>query len=155
MAGSQTPQPHQLSCTEFPGWRQPDFSLPCLIPSRQLELPVKGNGMNDMAVTDSSLFWSWWRKARLKWVLPVLQCHILNLFFSYEVKAVLDSNGTGLCPTLHSLGDKKGIDWALKIYTRNCPDASAKSKNERESSSVCPFTSQHRKLPTQTHCLLI
>lgn len=114
-------------------------------PSGSWKLPVKCNDMNDMVVTDSSLFWSLWCKTRLKWVLPILQSHILNLFFSYKVKAVLDSNGTGPCPTLHSLGDKKGIDWAFKIYTWNCPDASANSKNETESSSVCPFTSHHRK----------
>lgn len=74
----------------------------------------------------------------------MLQSHVLNPFFSYIVKAVLDSNGMGPCPTLHSLGDKKGIDWALNIYTWNCPDASAKSKNETESSSVCPLRSHHQ-----------
>lgn len=125
-------------------------------PSSSWKLPVKWNDINDTVVTDSSLFWSWWGKARLKWVLPMLQSHILNLFFSYKVKAVLDSNGMGPCPTLHSLGDKKGIDWALKVYTWNCTDASAKSKNETESSSVCPFTSHHWKSPSiQTHCPLI
>lgn len=37
VGGSQTPQPHQLSCIEFPGWRQPGLSLPSLIPFKQLE----------------------------------------------------------------------------------------------------------------------
>lgn len=72
----------------------------------------------------------------------------------FEPVFLLQSQGSarfqwhGPCPTVHSLGDKEGIDWAFKIYTWNCPDASAKSKNETESSSVCPFTEcHHRKTP--------
>lgn len=49
--------------------------------------------------------------------------NILTLFFPCTVKAILDSSEIWPCQTLHSLGDKKGIDFDfqnIQMELQNC-----------------------------------
>lgn len=76
------------------------------------------------------------------------------VFLPPLLRAMLDSNDTWPCPTLHSLGDKGDIDFGSQTLQRELPRSFSQrhckeeSTNGTELNSVCSFTSEHKKTPS-------